>query len=71
VSSSPAPSDRDAHVAAQGRDLNDYDKGFLDGLLEASRHAGPEKRLEAYKADAERYLADIGHPDWSVNVKRI
>ena len=57
--------------AATRQELSEYDKGYLDGLLEASRHAGSLKRLDAYKEDAEKYLRSIGREGWSVNVHRV
>lgn len=66
-----AGKDRDVPTAATRQELSEYDKGYLDGLLEASRHAGSLKRLEAYKEDAEKYLRSIGREGWSVNVRRI
>ena len=58
-------------AATTGSGLTDYDKGYLDGLLEASRHAGAAKRLDVYKADAERYLSERGFKGWKANAKRI
>lgn len=62
--------ERPAAIASK-RELTEYEKGYLDGLLEASRHAGPRKRLDAYKEDAEKYLRSIGCEGWSVNVRRV
>lgn len=64
-------SDHDISSAAKRQELSEYDKGYLDGLLEASRHAGSLRRLDAYKEDAEKYLRSIGREGWSVNVRRV
>lgn len=67
----PKPADAKRCVtAADGRVLTEYEKGYLDGLLEGTRHTGIRKWTVTYKLAAEKYLASIGCEGWSVNVHR-
>lgn len=58
-------------ATSQERHLTEYEKGYLDGLLEGSRHAGSRRWHVAYKEAAQKYLRSIGCEGWSVNVRRV
>ena len=54
------------------QELSDYEKGYLDGLLEGTRSAPSGMTwAEAYKQRAEKYLASIGLKGWKVNARHV
>lgn len=61
-----------AEHPAQDRELTEYEKGYLDGLLEGTRSAPSGKTwAEAYKERAQKYLTSIGLPGWKVKVRNV
>jgi hypothetical protein len=67
------PHGRERHIAASKRELDDYEKGYLDGVLAFAYRSDGEvyvgrNRLMTYKAAVQRFLSKRGIEGWSVNV---
>lgn len=55
------------------REMTDYEKGYLDGVLAYAYRSDGEvyvgrNRFTTYKAAARRFLTERGHEGWDVNV---
>lgn len=57
-------------VAASKRELTEYDRGYLDGLLTGTGKTGGTW-VDRYEKAANEYLTKLGFEGWSVNVKRV
>lgn len=67
-SASVSPS---SSAASTGSGLTDYDKGYLDGLLQGTASLDNAKWTETYEKKAKAYLTERGFKGWKVNAKRI